>query len=145
MLVGIFHSYLRILNPKIKIFAVADTTKPLGLYLVTDNFIEHICGSDRNEVPEFTYFDKKGHIIKSGWRRIVEILIDRKLVNKSKAEILFSAVFDGRKREMVIEESDIDRAMKQAFTVLKSGNENHIESKHDDIMDIASMIRKERE
>jgi hypothetical protein len=140
MLVGIFQNKIKQLNPKLRFIAVNDESKPIALYYITDSNIEHICSTDRNDVPEFALHDKKGHIIKGGWRRTLMILLKKKLISKNKAEILFSTPLDGRKRGYVVEESDIDRALRQATIQLEDG----IDMKKDDMFDIAAMIRQER-
>lgn len=141
MLVGSFQRKIKQLNSQLHFIASSDQTKPIALYKITDNSIEHICGTDRNDVPEFSFYDKKGHIVKSGWRRTLTILIKKHLINKKKAEYLFSAVLDGRKRGYIIEESAIDRALRQATIQLDEG----FDMKKDDMFDIAAMIRKERD
>lgn len=142
MLAGSFQRKVRQLNPQLHFIASSDVTKPIGLYRITDNNIEHICGVDRNDVPEFAIHDKKGHIIKAGWRRTLMVLLRRKLISRNKAEILFSTVLDGRKLGYKIEESDVDRALRQATIQYDDGG---IDMKKDDMFDIAAMIRKERD
>lgn len=141
MLVGSFQRKVRQLNHQLHFIAASDQSKPIALYRITDNNIEHICGTDRNDVPELSIYDSKGHIIKAGWRRTLMILLKKKLISKNKAEVLFSTVLDGRKRGYVIEESPIDRALRQATIQLEDG----IDMKKDDMFDIAAMIRKERD
>lgn len=140
MFIGNFIQKIRKLNRKLCFISASDTAKPIGLYQYTDNNINHICGVDRGFIPEFIVYDKKGRIIKGGWRRVLMILLQKKLINKNKAEILFRTVLDGRKIKSIIEDSDVDRALKQAATP----NDKGIEMKRDDLMDIAAMIRKER-
>lgn len=141
MLAGVFQNKIKKLNHRLYFIASSDTSKPIALYRISDNNIEHICGTDRNDVPEFPIHDKKGHILKGGWRRTLMILLKKKLINKNKAEILFSTVLDGRKVGYTIEESAINRALRQATVQLDEG----FEMKKDDMFDIAGMIRQERD
>jgi len=141
MLAGSFQNKIKKLNKQLQFISSNDSTKPIGLYRITDNSIEHICGTDRSEIPEFTVYDKRGHILKGGWRRVLMILISKKLINKTKAEIIFSANLNTIKRDLTIEESSIDRALKQAAIFYDDGG---IDMKKDDLIDIAAMIHKER-
>lgn len=141
MLIGSFQSNVKRLNKNIR-FLASGSNKPISLCLVKGDEIEHICGTDRNETPEFPIYDKQGHIVKSGWRRVLMILLQKKLISKPKAEILFSTVLDGRRKAFVIEESSVDRALKQAAIPYDDGG---LDMKKDDLMDIAAMIRQERD
>jgi len=142
MFISNFQNKIKKLNKQLHFIAPTNLSKPIALCQITDNSIEHICGTDRNSTPEFPIYDKKGHIFKSGWRRVLMILLSKKLINKNKAEILFSTVLDGRKKPYQIEESSIDRALRQAAIPY---DKDGIDMKKDDLMDIGAMIRKERE
>jgi len=137
-----FYSKIRKLNNHLQFIAPSDESKPVALYYINGNKFEHICGVDRhNLVPEFPIYDKQGHMIKGGWRRVLMILLQKKLISKTKAEILFNTVLDGRKKAFIIEESSINRALKQAAIPYDDGG---LDMKKDDLMDIAAMIRQER-
>ena len=51
-------------------------------------FVE-ICGIDKNFVPEKRELWADGRIRKGGWRRVLKILIQRKLVDRRYAEKIF--------------------------------------------------------
>lgn len=141
MLAVNFQHKIKQLNSHLKFYGSSDKTKPLALYLVEDGEAEHICGVDRNELPEFTEFDKKGHIVKAGWRRTLKILIQKGLVSRRKAEALFGISMDSRKKpsEAVIEDR-IGKAINDFSWMSKDG----LTMKKDDIMDISKEIRKEK-
>jgi hypothetical protein len=140
MLAGTFQQKVRRLNSSLRFIACANENRPIGLYRILDNDIEHLCGTDRNDVPEFSSYDGKGHILKSGWRRTVEVLIGRGLVSKNKAEIEFGTTFNKKNTKNVIEEDPIMRAIRQYSSPTKDG----IEMRRDDVMDIAREIKKEK-
>ena len=114
MLSGEFERKLRKLNPSLKIWCGDDYSKPAGLFYIRNNEYIEICGVDKNNVPEFTIWDNKGHIVKSGWRRILEILIPRKLIDKHIAERVFNTYFDCPNALPYIEEDYIYKKIKEA-------------------------------
>lgn len=93
MLAGDFARKLRKLNSKLRIYCGDDKSKPAGLYYIHGGQYCEICGVDKNYVPEFIISDSKGHIVKSGWRRVVNILVNKRLVDKRKAEKVFNTYF----------------------------------------------------
>lgn len=142
MLPGTFYHKLQKLNPYLRILSNGIRQ---SLYIVDGcNAPLHLCGVDRNDIPEFTIYDKKGHIIKAGWRRTVEILIFNKLVKRNLAEKIFSAVFDKRNSLMIIEDDPIDKAIAAASTPSRIKNTKGIDMKKNDVMDISKMIRGAR-
>lgn len=88
---GDFARNLRILNRNLRIFCGNDDTKPASIYYVKNGEEETVCGIDKNYVPEWIIWNEDGSIAKGGWRRALKILIDKKLINRSKAEKLFRA------------------------------------------------------
>lgn len=90
MLSGDFARKLRQLNPRIRIYAT-DSNRAAGIFVVSPygEYVE-ICAADKNEVPEFVMYSDDGRIQKSGWRRILKILIAKGLVHKHEAEKVFN-------------------------------------------------------
>lgn len=91
MLPGAFARKLRALNPHLKIWCKDDPRFSAGLFHVVHGDYTEICGVDKNEVPEHTVCAKDGRIIKTGWRRVLRILIGKKLVRLQDAERMFDA------------------------------------------------------
>jgi len=89
VLPGDFERNLKILNKSLRIFAGSDNSKAAGLFTVIDGEYVQICGVDKNTVPEYPIYDKYGHILKSGWKRVLNILIKMKYINKFKALSVF--------------------------------------------------------
>lgn len=138
MLVGTFQQKIRSLNKNLVFMAVENSDKPIALYNYEKGDLTHVCGTDRNDVPEFSLCDRKGRILKSGWRRTVEILIGQGLVDKYRAQSVFGAVFDKRHGEFTIDPDPIHKAINDFSKPTKTG----IEMKRDDIMDIGKAIRE---
>lgn len=141
MLSGDFARNLRILNRNLRVYCGNDDSKPAGLYQVIDGEYRSICGVDKNYLPEFTIWDKKGHIIKSGWRRILDILILSKLVNRKQAMKVFRTYFEHPNTKCVIEEDPIRKEIKQLqVDAAYKGKVNT-----DWMMDISKEINKRHE
>lgn len=88
MLAGDFQHKLKKLNKNLQIIS-GDEKYPAGLYLMFYGEPVHICGVDRNIIPERTISDGKGHIVKSGWIRVLKILIAKQFIDPNKASSLF--------------------------------------------------------
>jgi hypothetical protein len=142
MIYGIFKEKLHKLNPRLKVFENCEPEKnPWGLYLVSPfgTEIKHICGvSVRNGfIYELTERRWDGYILRQGWRRILKILLTKKLIDKKKAESLFSTSFDGnRGKGLVIKKDPLTLAMEDARQrgQEKSGIEGYVQV--DDLVDI---------
>lgn len=130
MIPGIFNKYLNKLNSHLRIFSNGERA---GIYYTDGIQIpEHICGIDIQDIPEFSIYDSKGHILKAGWRRTIQILISKNLINKYKAEKIFSTSFSSYyNTPYKIEKSSIDKAVQECKT-------------NDEFVDVGRMIRKEQ-
>jgi hypothetical protein len=93
MLSGDFLHKIKKLNPKLNIFQ-GDTNKLAGIYYV-DYQGEYIpvCGIDKSEVPQWSEYDTKGHIVKSGWYRAVSIIYNQKLATRDSIKKQFGSGF----------------------------------------------------
>ena len=111
---SIFQSNLHQLNPKLRIYCGDDNSKPASLYYVVNNEEITLCGVDKNELPKYAIWDNKGHIVKSGWYRVLKLLINRKLINKSKAQNLFNDPLYGLNSMPNIEQDEIWKKIQQA-------------------------------
>lgn len=98
MMPGTFERNLRTLNRKLRVYCGDNDRFSAGIFMVSPSgeYME-ICGADKNEVPEFTtYEEATGRIIKSGWRRVLKILIGKGLVRKTEAEKIFGCKLNVR-------------------------------------------------
>lgn len=89
MLSGEFERKLRILNRKLRIFCADDADKPAGIHVLTPSGWDQIIGCDKNWVSERAEFDEYGHMLRSGWRRVLRILIQKRFVDRRHAERVF--------------------------------------------------------
>lgn len=81
---------LKKLNKRVRIFCGNDDSHPAGVFIVSPyGEYTEICGIDKNDVPEFTTWNEQGFIIKSGYRRVLKILVGKGLVHRKEAEKLF--------------------------------------------------------
>jgi hypothetical protein len=93
----------------LKVFCGNDDTKAAGVYIVrrgpvndmTDDY-ELLCGIDKNYVPEYPIVAEDGRILKGGWRRALYILINEHLVDRKRAERVFSTHLPSTGREIKI-------------------------------------------
>ena len=89
MLSGEFQRKIRQLNKDLRIWCGDKDHLPAGLFRMVRGEWETICGVDKNWVPEHTEFHPDGKIKKSGWRRVLRILIRQGLVERYRAEKVF--------------------------------------------------------
>lgn len=141
MLSGDFARKLRCLNPRLKVWCGDDNSKPAGLYYVVGDEYVSICGVDKNYIPEYTIWDNKGHIIKSGWRRTISQLLQRHLVSKKDVMRVFNTRLNGMNTQCpkVYDPISIEIGRLQS----KAMDKGHIDV--DWMMDIAKEIRKKPE
>lgn len=90
MLSGEFQRKLRSLNRKLRVFCGDSSTTPAGIFLLTPDGYEDIMGVDKNYVPEHSEFNENGSIRKGGWRRVLRLLIQRRLIDRWHAERVFN-------------------------------------------------------
>lgn len=133
MLSGEFERKLRKLNSRLRIYCSNDNSKPAGLFQVVNGEYIEICGVDKNFIPKLTVWDNQGHIVKSGWFRILKLLFSKNLINKNKAESLFSFHFDNYNNTFQIESKPLDKKIEQA----KQSGKWH----KDDLAEIGSAIK----
>jgi|WetSurMetagenome_2_1015567.scaffolds.fasta_scaffold1081100_1 hypothetical protein len=95
MLSGDFLKVLRKLNKKLRVCSLENSKHAAGLYYIDpwEGYIA-VCGVDKNYIPEQTEVDEVGHILKSGWRRVVNILLARKLTTREKVKQVWPSFFE---------------------------------------------------
>jgi len=134
-----FQRKLRTLNRNLRIYC-GDDGKPAGLYLQLDSELVHICGVDRNELDRFTHHDVIGHIVHSGWLRVVKILVAQKLVDKRLAQRVFRTDLNVREPVVPPAESAVTQLINEALARGAYKGENYIHN--DAIPEIAHAIRQ---
>lgn len=145
MLSGEFQRNLRKCSKNLRIFCGDNDARPAGIYKVNNlGEYEEVCGIDKNFVPELTTQREDGLILKGGWRRAINILINAKLLDRYVAERVFGTRFDGRTRKTVIQ-YDTDK-LKHAIE--RTTVENMMKTgkpalNKDQIMDFAKAVNKE--
>ena len=125
MLAGDFVRKLRILNPELRIACGNDDSKPAGIFWVDRTGTDQsVCGIDKNYIPEWIVWNDDGSIRKGGWRRALKILIDRKLVDRRKAESVFGVDLTYRQPRFVAPvRTDINQRLKSLGTeIIQRGN-----------------------
>lgn len=92
-----WYQKLRQLNPKLKVCQFEHSNHLPGIYYVHDREgIVDICATDIGWVPPYPEFDAQGRVIKSGYRRVVYILLHEKLTTRDKVLKVFPTFFEQR-------------------------------------------------
>jgi hypothetical protein len=90
MLAGEFERNLRKLNSKLRIFCGDDDSRAAGVFYIKNGEYEHICGVDKNWVGEYPVIRNNGMLERSGWRRVLRILIKEGYCTRERAEHVFN-------------------------------------------------------
>ena len=90
MLSGDFARNLRKLNRNLRIACGDDPTRPAGLFRVVNGKYINICGIDKNFVRERPTYKPNGEILRSGWRRVLLMLVAEGLIKREAAEKVFN-------------------------------------------------------
>lgn len=93
MLSGEFERKLRRLNRRLHIFCGDSSRTPAGVFHEAsweEDGYEDICGIDKSFVPEHSEFNENGTMRKGGWRRVLKLLINRRLIERRTAERVFN-------------------------------------------------------
>lgn len=86
---------LRQLNPKLKVCQFENSRHLPGIYYVDDREgIVDVCATDVGWVPALPEFDSNGTLVKSGYRRVVLILLQLKLTTREKVRKVFPGFFE---------------------------------------------------
>lgn len=125
-----FQQKLKKLNSKLRIYCGDSDKHPASLFYVQNGEEITVCGIDKNELPRTVIYDNKGHIIKSGWERVLNILVYRRLTTKQRAEKIFNCHLY-KTPEPIIEDDEIQKFIKNA----NQGNWHR-----DDLAEIGSKV-----
>lgn len=138
MLASDFHLKLKKLNPKLKVFCGDDSQKPASIWYCKDGVEElTVCGIDKNQVPEFIRFDNEGRIVKGGWRRAVQLIINKGLTSRKRAESIFHTHFNVAPQKVPVIQSKIDRAIAD----MESRKDYRGVARTDDVVSIGRMVQ----
>ena len=92
---------LKRLNKSLRVCQFENSKHLPGIYYVDDKEgIVDVCATDICWVPTYPKYDKAGALIKSGYRRVVFILLHAKLTTKEKVEQIWPSFFDQRTPEL---------------------------------------------
>lgn len=82
MLASTFLGKLKKMNRRLDVCSIDNSPNLAGIYYrCPKEGILDICGIDKNFIPEYPEFDSRGHVIRSGWRRSIKILLNVKTID----------------------------------------------------------------
>lgn len=140
MNLGDFKRKIQRLNPKLRIIA-RDTGKPAGINLLVEGEYVNICSIDKGEIPKESIRDSAGHYIKGGWRRAIKILIDKRLIDRRKAEQIFGCGMLAPNPQWSAEKDAVWQEIKELKEKRRRQNKGFSRT---DILDMASIIRSSK-
>lgn len=101
MLQHTWYKKLRQLNPRLRVCQFDNSNYLPGVYYVDDKEgIVDLCATDRGWVPAYPEFSSDGRLIKSGYRRVILLLLHQKLTTKDKVRRLWPSFFEQRRPEL---------------------------------------------
>ena len=101
MLQHVWYKKLRQLNPKLRVCQFDNSRHLPGVYYVDDREgIVGVCATDIGWVPPYPEFSSDGRLIKSGYRRVVYILLHAKLTTRQKVRSIWPSFFEQRRPEL---------------------------------------------
>lgn len=135
---------LQKLNPTIRVWWGSCDTRSAGLYYIKNREYENICGIDKGDTPKFCVFNPKTNVLKkSGWLRVLDICVNKRLLNRRATEELFHTRVGWQKYPKEL--SDYTRAWNEAVkvgikeSIKKSGRPVEGYMRWQDIIDIHRM------
>jgi len=95
MLQHTWYRKLKQLNPRLKVCQFESSNHLPGIYYVDDrDGIIDVCATDIGWVPALPVFNSQGVLIKSGYRRVISILLGAKLTTPNKVKQIFPSFFE---------------------------------------------------
>lgn len=148
---GEFARKLQKCNRNLRVWHPARRDVPSCVVLLVGNEYETMCGFDKNDVPEFTITEPiTGRIVKSGWRRTLNILVAKKALDQRTVKRVFGYEITGRQKQVfVLQDDPIKAAEKQAKergmreAEKKFGVADPNARKLEDLIQIAKMYKKQ--
>lgn len=90
----VWYKRLRELNPRLRVCMFEGSNNLPGIYYVDEREgIVDVCATDKNWVPATPVFDSTGRLVKSGYRRVIFILLHAKLTTREKVRKVFGQAF----------------------------------------------------
>lgn len=150
MMPGVFERKLKQLNRRLFIFCGDDPNRPAGLHIRHANgTVEMICSVDKNRMPEYMIQDNEtGEILKGGWRRVLRILAEKRLIRRADADRAFGRIIwrtlgSPDPIGTAIERARIEAAKRGLAESEKIGGVADPDYRNfDDMVDIARMSKK---
>jgi len=140
---GEFQRCLKQLNPKLRICCLENSSHAAGIYFIdpVEGYIP-VCGVDKGFVPVATTVDEVGHILKSGWFRVVNILLINKLTTHEKVKKVWPNFF--LSRIPPAEFQNVDPLLKKMgkFVFEQADKRGDGKMTPDQILDVAADIHK---
>lgn len=91
----IWYKKLRELNPKLRVCQFENSKHLPGVYYVDEREgIVDVCATDISWVPARPKYNTKGMMVKSGYRRVVHILLHMNLTTPAKVRKVFPGFFE---------------------------------------------------
>lgn len=91
----VWYRKLRQLNPRLKVCQFESSRHLPGIYYVDEREgIVDICATDKEWVPAAPAFDTRGQMVKSGYRRVIQILLSLNLTTRSSVRREFPGFFE---------------------------------------------------
>ena len=90
-----WYQKLKKLNPKLRVCQFESSNHLPGIYYINDyEGIVDICATDIGDVPALPLFNHNGGMVKSGYRRVIFLLLKLKLTTREKVKKEFPGFFE---------------------------------------------------
>lgn len=140
---GEFQRCLKQLNPKLLVCCLENSKHAAGIYYIdpVEGYIS-VCGVDKGFVPVCTSVDSVGHIIQSGWYRVVRILLKQGLTTPQKVQKVWPNFFLSRIPAAVF--SNADPILSKIHTYVSEAEARKGDKllTDDQILDVSDSIKK---
>lgn len=140
---GTFQRCLKQLNPKLRICCLENSNHAAGIYYIdpVEGYMS-VCGVDKGFVPVATEVDAVGHILKSGWYRVVKILLKQNLTTRERVQKVWPGFFLSRVPPVTW--SNADPILSKVKTYVSEADARKGDKKLSDeqILDISEDIKK---
>lgn len=139
---GSFYRCIRQLNPKLRICNM-ETGHAAGLYYIDprEGWIS-VCGVDKGWVPVTTTVDEIGHILKSGWYRVVRLLLIQGLTTPQKVTKIWPNFFMSRIPKAEFSNADPILKKMGKFVFEEADKRGEAKMSVDQIMEVSEAIHK---
>lgn len=90
-----WYKKLRQLNKKLRVCQFDSSSHLPGIYYIDErDGIVDVCATDVGYVPALPEFNAAGQMVKSGYRRVISILLQLKLTTREKVRRIFPSFFE---------------------------------------------------